>query len=218
MLQIIGNVDNSNLTSVNVNKENSSKYNRGKDKYKYLYVFFLIANIAFLFVNIYSTCYLFPHNESLSFDYSGVIVAIFSLIVTILIGWQILSIINLNNIKNDVLEKRIKIYTDSEEAKIELHGSLCDFYINQLNQNPSSSTKFRYVINHLYLIIALCNVEDYIRCHEHISCLTKRLEQFGTLQISKDQFELVLRLIRQISKYDNVDNGMIKILEYIKAE
>lgn len=51
--------------------------------------FILIINLAFSIVNIVALCINFPRWEKLSFDYLGVIVGILSILVTVLLGWQI---------------------------------------------------------------------------------------------------------------------------------
>lgn len=49
----------------------------------------LIINLAFSIVNIVAVCINFPRWEKLSFDYLGIIVGILSILVTVLLGWQI---------------------------------------------------------------------------------------------------------------------------------
>lgn len=67
----------------------------------------IAKNISLLYSTILTTiciCNIFPRSENLNFDYSGIIVGILSILVTLLIGWNILSVLNMKeeitNIKN----------------------------------------------------------------------------------------------------------------------
>lgn len=182
--------------------------------YKLANVGLFISNVIFIGFNTHFLCKEYPNNSNLGFDYMGVIAGILSLLVTILLGWQIFSIININRIKNDVLEKRIRIYMETEESKIELHGSLCDFYIAQLEKSFSNIVAFRYIINQLYLIIALVHVKDIERYHQHISILTEKLGDLK-IEIPKRQYDMILTLIKEAAVFDK-NNDLITALQYIK--
>lgn len=60
----------------------------------------IISAIALILSTI-SVCYVFQRDGKPPFDYQGVFVAIFSLLVTLLIGWNIFSVINIDNIISD---------------------------------------------------------------------------------------------------------------------
>lgn len=76
--------------------------------------FILIINLAFFIVNTVALCVNFPSKENLSFDYMGVIVGILSILVTILLGWQIF--INIS------MERKVdeKLKEVSKELKAEI--------------------------------------------------------------------------------------------------
>ncbi len=79
--------------------------------------FILIINLAFFIVNTVSLCVNFPSKENIDFDYMGIIIGILSLLVTILLGWQIF--INIS------LERKVdlKLLDVSRKLKSEIKGT-----------------------------------------------------------------------------------------------
>lgn len=72
--------------------------------------FILIVNMAFSIINLVAVCVNYPRWEKLSFDYLGVIVGILSILVTILLGWQIFINISMEKkIDKKIHEAQIKM-------------------------------------------------------------------------------------------------------------
>lgn len=61
-----------------------------------------------IIISIVSLSIVAPRSKALDFDYIGVIIGLLSLIVTILIGWQIYSTINIKNLISKEIENRLK--------------------------------------------------------------------------------------------------------------
>lgn len=84
---------------------------------KWLWLFAIILSI----INIVLVCRTSPR-ERLEFDYLGVIVGSFSLIVTVLVGWNILSVVDIKqSVKN--MQTQLSKYENSISSRIE--ESLC---------------------------------------------------------------------------------------------
>lgn len=79
--------------------------------------FILIINLAFFIVNTVALCINFPSKENIDFDYMGVIVGILSILVTILVGWQIFINISMER-KVDMKLKEV-----SRKLKSEIKGT-----------------------------------------------------------------------------------------------
>lgn len=89
-------------------------------KHKCLY---LIANISSVIANLIILFLLRPRIisfDNLGFDYIGVIVGILALLVTVLIGWQVLNIVDLNNKIRKAIEE------DREKMKNEIYKEITD--------------------------------------------------------------------------------------------
>lgn len=77
-----------------------------KKYYKIVYFIVSAINAISCIILLSVVC---PRVKNIGFDYVGIIVAILALLVTLLIGWNIYSIIDLKNIRRDYerMEKRV---------------------------------------------------------------------------------------------------------------
>lgn len=91
-----------------------SKFDKWCIKYCW---FLLIACIILTGIGLGIVIRLAPRGINLDFDYYGVIVGILSLLVTILIGWNIFSVIDLKRIKEEYNSTILKIQKDNQLIK-----------------------------------------------------------------------------------------------------
>lgn len=91
----------------------------------------LLSIISFLF-SLAVLCKAFPRfikipNET-GFDYIGFIIGVLSLLVTVLIGWNIYSVIDLRNIKSELEEVKSASLFNSYKTSATVFGTMSDFY------------------------------------------------------------------------------------------
>lgn len=91
----------------------------------------LLSVISFLF-SLAVLCKAFPRfieipNET-GFDYIGFIIGVLSLLVTVLIGWNIYSVIDLRNIKSELEEVKSDSLFNSYKTSTVVFVSMSDFY------------------------------------------------------------------------------------------
>lgn len=104
----------------------------------------IAKNIGLLYSIILTTiciCNIFPRSENLNFDYSGVIVAILSILITILIGWNIWNVIDMKTEINNA-KKQIEEYHSSTQKKQEE----LDNKITELDKKQENIKYFGYAI------------------------------------------------------------------------
>lgn len=56
-------------------------------------------SVISIVMSIIAICTSYPHNVELGFDYQGVIVGVLSLLVTVLLGWNIYTLIDMRGIR-----------------------------------------------------------------------------------------------------------------------
>lgn len=123
--QKIKDIANSVLSDVNhINNDNVTVKNNS-----FLHVvnnILFISNVLFLIVNVYYACHYYPRTKNLDFDYTGIIIGVLSILITLLVGWQIYSNIYIKNniekyVRNEIykMEKRNKIYEQKLNKEIE---------------------------------------------------------------------------------------------------
>lgn len=113
-------------------------------------------NIAILLVIIIITCTHFPGHGELSFDYMGIIVGALSLLVTILVGWQIYSTIEIKKeaqktqqFRNEYKTKLIEIEKSVNEKNKEELLKLTPVIIGI--RSPSREVTITACFNELYI-------------------------------------------------------------------
>lgn len=104
----------------------------------------IAKNIGLLYSIILTTiciCNIFPRSENLNFDYSGIIVAILSILITTLMGFNIWNVIDMkteiNNAKKQIEEYHSSIQKKQEEL---------DNKITELDKKQENIKYFGYAI------------------------------------------------------------------------
>lgn len=215
MAQRIGNVTNSTLSGVNVDashKHIGDNYVNSFEKKDVMSnflrcagFFMFVANTILFAFNIYYICHYYPHTENLGFDYTGIIVGILSLLITMLVGWQILSNVLINKeIDNKIssqineLDRKSKKISDeiSQDIKdcknLSIGISLAQLGLSQYyNEDYSSST--RSILNSLVFLNKVEN-DDELKsdAYEHVCSIIEKLSVITTkcTGFSKEDIEL----------------------------
>lgn len=118
-IQHIGDINNSIVRNVNSATINDEKIksdkrncddnisNNSKWHIKYWYI---IISVLSLVTNILLVCFAFPRvirEDNIGFDYLGIIVGVLSLLITILIGWNIYTMVDFNR-KTKEMERKVE--------------------------------------------------------------------------------------------------------------
>lgn len=166
MNQQIGDISNSNVQNTNtaINIEESknplyssdSGYINWKCVRKWLFQIIFFLNVVFLGFNIYYLCHYYPSlPKDLGLDYTGIIVGILSILVTILIGWNIFTVLD---VKKEWKETQKKHRIFEEKMRYE------SVRIKQNIENISE--KNLYTINTMYSYIDSLQGEVYLSMND----------------------------------------------------
>lgn len=102
----------------------------------------LLSSVAVL-ISLVTLCVACPHKAELGFDYQGVIVGILSLLVTLLIGWQIYNALEIK-----------------KEIKKEIDSSLSQFEKRSLGAIINS--QYTYILRDAYIAKTINDYNRYI--------------------------------------------------------
>ena len=72
-------------------------------------------SVIAIIVSVIAICIACPHVPELGFDYQGIIVGILALLVTMLIGWNIFSIIDIRKIRDELLTTKVSSVFNAEK-------------------------------------------------------------------------------------------------------
>ena len=155
MNQQIGNVSNSVLENVNIEQTERGEMHHerpikeptaSKNSYwMHISFYVFIANIVCLGFNIYYVCHWFPRvPNNLGFDYMGVIIGILSFLITLLIGWNIFSVIDFNKKVEVIIENNNKLKEERKVANKKFLKMKDDL------DNLQADMTFRSILNNAY--------------------------------------------------------------------
>lgn len=110
-------------------------------------IFSIFINIVILVIIIIIVCTHFPRNGELGFDYMGIIVGVLSLLVTMLVGWQIFNLMDVNKKMSQLDDINNNIDIQIEKSKSEILSIIDDKIRkermwNFLNYEYQAATKF----------------------------------------------------------------------------
>lgn len=171
----------------------------------------LAFSIIALALSIYATLVCDKRIEA---DWMGILVGILALLTTVLLGWQLISALNINSMKRDMKEIKDETRLCMENNLVEFHSSMALYISAHENYLKDEHLGHRYIMNRLYAIIHLYNVGDFNRCEEHITTLLELLEQQERPLIPIRYKEALTRLISHVSGLREVSNHH-RILELL---
>lgn len=159
-------------------------------------------SIIAVIISILSLCAAFYRTPTLGIDYQGIIVGILSLLITILIGWQIYNVIYL---KNELRKEVLNLSKQTiEQTKIELLNSQLNTLYG-LQEGAIRSGDINYILSTIdvimdIIIIDLRDKNKADRVLETIEALFLILSSKSKLEdMTKDKFNMVRERIKELS-------------------
>lgn len=144
--------------------------------------------------------------QVVGFDYMGVIVAIFALLVTSLLGWQIYNAIEFKKEVLEVKDAKKTIIYESERSAIYTFMGLSEYYGAEINVRPINEDKFyRYIFFNLSVILHASRINDNKTCCAYIKALVETITEDATLLRDRDKNDLIA-MLNMIPNSDNLFN------------
>ena len=189
-----------------------------------------ILGIVNLILLIPLLCMHFPRiiDNNLGIDYLGFIVSVLTILVTVLIGWNIYSGLNIEKKAADIVDDKVRHLTKdmnktAEEIKhLTLSASLSQFGAS-FNNIENYSEAFRLLINSMSLIQRIGNPNDnnrtlynevFVYAKDTIKEILKNVDSIKLN--SEEEYELYWSAISGIKDIEIV-NMFSKKVDYIKS-
>lgn len=186
-----------------------------------IYIWMVVLTIMSIITLVRS----FYHNVTLDVDYSGILVGILSALCTVLIGWQIYSLIDFNNRERknkEEINKLLGIVKGMKEngnrGDYLLYDSLSDVYENILTQDKDKSKYER-----IHFKINAINYASRINAYDVCDLGIESIEKFILLQtpcLNNNQKDRLLKSACSIPNQKSIKNftKLINILASIKTK
>ncbi|WP_456098516.1 hypothetical protein [Prevotella histicola] len=178
------------------------------DKAKEVIIYIIV--LASLIMSIFSLCNSLPRTDGL--DYIGVIVGILSLLVTILIGWNIYTVIDFNKKKEELSKNeavlsdlilRVNNNTTADSAALEFYFAYLYAYL--LTNNEPFGLGFWYINHTLNAILKYSEIAKYKECNALVEMLLSTITEPQKIKVNKKRKDDLLKLVLGIHGISNID-------------
>lgn len=160
--------------------------------------------IILTIISLAALCRTFYHNIQLDWDYSGILVGILALLCTVLIGWQIFSVVNLKDFEQKLKDDKKERENDTMQIMHQLFESIST--VCAMIAAGSDKTSFASMSTYCDVLraIALEGAEQYERCDQVIMDIIKINPR--NMTVSNDQFRDYRECLKVFSKPRNLKN------------
>lgn len=135
-------------------------------------------------------------------DSAGVIISALGVLVTALVGWQIYSLIDLKQIRQEHDGLREEVNINVHHLHIDLHSSVLAAYkglIQASEDNDIRKAEFLIVLNYLRLFYHKIALKEFDDCNVQINMMFNDVERRNPIELTKDENTLLHELIGDIN-------------------
>lgn len=183
---------------------------------KYRNTITLILSAISIMVSVAALCRTYPHTSDLGMDYQGVIVGMLALLVTILIGWQIYTAINVKEELKDIKDLRREINKQERDIYIRSTNNLFEFqsamfmmYDNK--KEKSNSDIFQLYLHEISSIYHLCSLGKQNECTSIVNILIARKSILMSEKFQKEQIDSLMDILLSAMDISKVENAVLLV-------
>lgn len=183
---------------------------------KYRNTITLILSAISIMVSVAALCRTYPHTSDLGMDYQGVIVGMLALLVTILIGWQIYTAINVKEELKDIKDLRREINKQERDIYIRSTNNLFEFqsamfmmYDNK--KEKSNSDIFQLYLHGISSIYHLCSLGKQNECTSIVNILIARKSILMSEKFQKEQIDSLMDILLSAMGISKVENAVLLV-------
>lgn len=176
----------------------------------------LILSAISIMVSVAALCRTYPHTSDLGMDYQGVVVGMLALLVTILIGWQIYTAINVKEELKDIKDLRREINKQERDIYIRSTNNLFEFqsamfmmYDNK--KEKSNSDIFQLYLHGISSIYHLCSLGKQNECTSIVNILIARKSILMSEKFQKEQIDSLMDILLSAMDISKVENAVLLV-------
>ncbi len=161
---------------------------------KFIKYIAIALSIPAIILSIIAICVSCSRENQINFDYMGVIVGVLSLLITVLVGWNIFTLIDIRRIQEDIKKRKKEVDFESRRNMCVSSMALSDLYYEITTKQPIKDVKYKYL---LYRISAMFNasiIKDIDTCNSITKALLEQIKP-KHLQLNIQQKESLLSLL-----------------------
>lgn len=171
---------------------------------RHSHILIYIGLAVTLIISVTALCRSFYSDKALQVDYMGILVGILALLCTVLIGWQIISTINVRNIIEKFEEIERNRSFENVKIQRQIYENVATLTL-QLASNAPKELLFAQIIMFELLSIAACSkLGEFDVCKERIDDLINNTPRGMTVTSDEKEFyEFAMSEVQDVRKIDN---------------
>ena len=161
-------------------------------------------------------------NNNIDIDYLGILIGILTLLVTLLVGWNIYSLIDLKGERGIISSKfkNIEKETNYLHNKADYHYGLSMSYnalalANSLTDKTKGLSKYHMLLQTAQSLKILSNLKSFVECNSLVDIILNALEESESIELTKNERETALSYFKQINNMDKITN-LLKLMNYLQ--
>lgn len=173
----------------------------------------LLSSLAILF-SIVALCVAIPRASTLAVDYLGLLVGILALLVTVLIGWNIYTVIDAKNIREEQNNLQVDTFVKIQETCAQADHAVGDvFYRNLVGAKPYGDD-YNLIYYRLSEISHLSAIGQFNFCEAIIAGLLETFTFTHNRHFSKSQMNNLYGVVAVIKRQNKIANfgGLMTLL------
>lgn len=165
-------------------------------------------------VSLIAVCFAAYRSPNLEFDYQGVLVGILSLLVTILIGWQIYTFIDISKKSKELEEAKVAAIISTERNNALTTNAISDFYYYILLKSDPLGVEYRFLDYRISSLYHSSNIGEIETCNVIVRSLLEMIvvpEDIKVLESGKNRILMLLTKVKNTDKINGYEELVSRI-------
>lgn len=171
-------------------------------------------SVVAIVISIVAVCFATYRSPDLDFDYQGVLVGILSMLVTVLIGWQIYTFIDINKKSKELEEAKAAALVSTERNNALTTNAISDFYYYILLKSDPLGVEYRFLDYRISSLYHFSNIGEIETCNTIVKVLLEMIvepENIKVLESCKNRIIMLLTKIKNTEKIKGYEELVSKI-------
>ncbi len=174
----------------------------------------MVASVASLLLSVVAVCVAAWRPPDLSFDYQGVIVGVLSLLVTVLIGWNIYTLVDLKSLQN-----KLQGIVDGTSRHINANmmiteGTHLMIYHYLMTGRDPLGIEFRFINHGVACIMNASQYGDIPTCNAVVKVMLECIVRPEKISVTARGKNDILKLISLVRNADKIE-GFLELVRRV---
>ena len=174
----------------------------------------LFFSFMAILISVVSICVACPRNQELGFDYQGVLVGVLSLLVTVLVGWNLYTIIDIKNTKDKIDEISTGASLMIQKGMAVSENTNWMIYHYLLLKEDPLGLEYRFLYHGIACLFHTSQFLDIATCNAIVKGLLECMTNPKSITITKNGKDEILKLLSGVKQSDKI-KGYFELLNRI---